>query len=171
MGIVGTLGVELQREEGESAGSGLRRRHRERARDRQKKTHEVRKVSVIFARDGDCNSSRLVSSITYHIFLSFSPLRKTRTMTDTPRPLKRQRKATDGPHEIPQPPPTHHLPPQPQQPVDHIFIADGLLNKKPGGKKVNISCLLSLNSVLILRSRPHSPAANVVGERRISCAS
>ncbi|KAJ3551627.1 hypothetical protein NP233_g13045 [Leucocoprinus birnbaumii] len=50
-----------------------------------------------------------------------------------PRPLKRQRKATDAPAE-----PIHAQPPP--QPVDHIFIADGLLNKKPGGKKAPLSC-------------------------------
>ncbi|KAF9453099.1 hypothetical protein P691DRAFT_801957 [Macrolepiota fuliginosa MF-IS2] len=55
------------------------------------------------------------------------------------RPLKRQRKAADTSHDISQPltPPQQIQPPQP---VDHIFIADGLLNKKPGGKKAPLSC-------------------------------
>ncbi|KAF5361068.1 hypothetical protein D9756_004648 [Leucocoprinus leucothites] len=57
-----------------------------------------------------------------------------------PRPLKRQRKATDGPHELNHAPTPQQLLPPPAQPVDHIFIADGLLNKKPGGKKAPLSC-------------------------------
>ncbi|KXN83105.1 hypothetical protein AN958_01776 [Leucoagaricus sp. SymC.cos] len=56
-----------------------------------------------------------------------------------PRPLKRQRKATDSFTELDHPP-IQHIPPPPPQPVDHIFIADGLLNKKPGGKKAPLSC-------------------------------
>ncbi|XP_006462393.1 hypothetical protein AGABI2DRAFT_137096, partial [Agaricus bisporus var. bisporus H97] len=53
------------------------------------------------------------------------------------RPAKRPRKAEDFPRELPpQRPPQH----DPQPHIDHIFIADGLLNKKPGGKKAPLSC-------------------------------
>lgn len=87
------------------------------------------------------------------------------------RPLKRQRKATDLPHELNTLPSHQQLPPPP--PVDHIFIADGLLNKKPGGKKVPKSALtprlfsyptsylgpaflLRMPSVSIDRLQPHT---------------
>ena len=61
-----------------------------------------------------------------------------------PRPFKRPR--TKAPKDVD---PAHYVqPPQPQPPphVDHIFITEGDVMKKPGGKKV--SSLRSLPRLL-----------------------
>ncbi|KAF8630972.1 hypothetical protein AX17_005328 [Amanita inopinata Kibby_2008] len=54
-----------------------------------------------------------------------------------PRPLKRPRKASDKPKDSVDSPHPYTPPPAP---VDHIFITDGIVSKKPGGKKAPLSC-------------------------------
>ncbi len=75
------------------------------------------------------------------------------------RPLKRQRKVADVPSNLNNTSPLQQVSLPTPQPVDHIFIADGLLNKIPGGKKVFIiavrlekfdTYLLALDSAFLL---------------------
>lgn len=62
---------------------------------------------------------------------SHRSLRETRTMPGaSPPPPKRQRTAQGSAFDAPDAASTQ------AQPIDHIFITDGLLNRKPGGKKV-----------------------------------
>ncbi|PFH53341.1 hypothetical protein AMATHDRAFT_55245 [Amanita thiersii Skay4041] len=51
-----------------------------------------------------------------------------------PRPLKRPRKSSAKPRDL-----SDNLY-SPPAPVDHIFITDGIINKKSGGKKAPLSC-------------------------------
>lgn len=83
------------------------------------------------------------------------------------RPLKRQRKVTDVPNDLHSSASSQQVSLPPPQPVDHIFIADGLLNKKPGGKKVSSTAISSEHIVLTRLPRPHFLAVNVVGEYRL----
>jgi hypothetical protein len=54
----------------------------------------------------------------------------------SPRPLKRARKGSISTSKPPAESEEHHFVNNPQ--VDHIFIADGVASKKPGGKKVRL---------------------------------
>ncbi|KAF8628808.1 hypothetical protein AX15_003703 [Amanita polypyramis BW_CC] len=53
-----------------------------------------------------------------------------------PRPLKRARKSSTKPSDANDAHPQFSQP----APVDHIFITDGIVTKKPGGKKAPLSC-------------------------------
>lgn len=60
------------------------------------------------------------------------------------RPLKRPRKA--APTKQPDPEPQFEV----QPPVDHIFISEGNVIKKPGGKKVRVPFEWRSGALLIL---------------------
>lgn len=60
----------------------------------------------------------------------------------SPRPLKRARKGSISTSKPPTESEEHHFVNNP--PVDHIFIADGVASKKPGGKKVRLDLYAKL---------------------------
>ncbi|KAF9473435.1 hypothetical protein BDN70DRAFT_885835 [Pholiota conissans] len=56
----------------------------------------------------------------------------------SPRPLKRARKSSTAVQKVHGEPEEHQF--VNNAPLDHIFIADGIASKKPGGKKAPLSC-------------------------------
>ena len=60
----------------------------------------------------------------------------------TPRPLKRARKGSIATSKPPTESEEHNF--VNNSPVDHIFIADGVASKKPGGKKVRLGLYSNL---------------------------
>ena len=63
-----------------------------------------------------------------------------------PRPTKRARKSSTKSRDSGNDNHNHNTF-APPAPVDHIFITDGIITKKPGGKKVHFT-LLFLSSLL-----------------------
>lgn len=53
----------------------------------------------------------------------------------SPRPLKRARKTSNATQKVHGESEEHQF--VNNAPLDHIFIADGIVSKKPGGKKVS----------------------------------
>ena len=78
-----------------------------------------------------------------------------------PRPTKRARKSSTKSRDTSDGHNHNHF--TPPAPVDHIFITDGIITKKPGGKKVN-STSIPLSPTAYLRiPRLHCRVANVEG--------
>ena len=78
-----------------------------------------------------------------------------------PRPTKRARKLSTKSRDTSD---NHtHDPFTPPAPVDHIFITDGIVTKKPGGKKVNFTLFPLSPTAYVRLPRLHCRVANVEG--------